>query len=137
MECFKKFSSTEGIRFFKFAITGAMNTAVDFAAFFVLSWLGTGVYLAQTVGYSVGILNSYIVNRSWTFQTREHFWSTQFARFAVVNLGLLLLSLGVIWVLNGKLGLHKLIAKLFATGVTVVCGFIANRLWVFQNDSGA
>ncbi|MEG1774425.1 MAG: GtrA family protein, partial [Oscillospiraceae bacterium] len=81
----------------------------------MVSYLGAGVYLAQTLGYSVGILNSYVINRSWTFKTRAKFFGTQLVKFIAVNLGLLLVSLGVIWLVNGQLGLHKLIAKVCAT----------------------
>ena len=121
-------------RFIKFGITGVMNTAVDFLVFTVLSWVGVGIYLAQVISYSAGMLNSYTINRKWTFQSKGRFISPQMIRFIVANLTLLGLSLVVLKVATG-IGLHKLIAKLCATCVTMVLGFIVNRLWVFRDKN--
>lgn len=119
-------------RFIKFGLTGVMNTLVDYTAFLVLSYLGVNVYLSQVISYSCGMLNSYIINRSWTFASKKSFFSVQMFRFIVVNLSLLLLSLGVLW-FGARLGYGKLVSKLGATAVTLVVGFGVNRLWVFGN----
>lgn len=127
-----KGKQAEFIKFLKFGFTGLLNTAVDFGVFTLLGWLGLGVYLSQVLSYSAGIANSYCINRSWTFSSKERFFSPQLIKFVVINLFLLGLSLVVLYVFNDLLGLHKLIAKLIATGLTVVLGFAVNRLWVFQ-----
>jgi putative flippase GtrA len=135
-DVFKNDRRAELGRFVRFALTGVLNTAVDFAVFTVLTYLlGAGTYISQAIAYSAGILNSYLVNRSWTFQSRENFWSRQMVRFILVNLALLLVSVIVIWFLFEQLGLPKLLAKIMATGVTVVLGFAANRLWVFKKTN--
>ncbi len=126
----KMLFSGEMWRFIKFGLTGVMNTLVDYTVFLMLSYLGINVYISQVVSYFCGMLNSYIVNRSWTFGSKKDFFSAQMMRFIVVNLSLLLLSLGVLWS-GAQLGYGKLISKLGATAVTLVVGFIVNRLWVF------
>lgn len=110
-----------------------MNTLVDYTVFVVLSYLGGNVYISQVISYSCGMLNSYVVNRSWTFGSKKSFFSTQMIRFAVVNLSLLMLSLGVLW-LGAQLGYGKMLSKLSATAVTLLVGFIVNRLWVFNGN---
>lgn len=132
MSVFDKGKQAELIKFVKFGFTGLLNTAVDFGVFTLLGWLGLGVYLSQVLSYSAGIANSYVINRSWTFSSKERFFSPQLLKFIIVNLLLLGLSLGVLYVFHDLLGLHKMIAKLIATGFTVVLGFVVNRLWVFQ-----
>lgn len=127
----KKLFSDEIGRFIKFGLTGVMNTLVDYGVFLVLSYLSVDVYLSQVVSYSCGMLNSYVINRSWTFGSQKRFFSMQMLRFIVVNLSLLLLSLGVLW-LGTRLGYGKLISKLGATVVTLAVGFVVNRLWVFK-----
>ncbi|WMJ84979.1 GtrA family protein [Oscillospiraceae bacterium LTW-04] len=109
-----------------------MNTLVDYTVFLVLSYLSVNIYLSQVIAYSCGMLNSYVVNRSWTFGSKKNFFSVQMLRFTVVNLSLLLISLGVLW-LGSQLGYNKLISKLGATAVTLVVGFVVNRLWVFNS----
>jgi len=122
----------ELLRFVKFGLTGAMNTLVDFLAFTVLSWCGVNLYLSQVLSYSAGMLNSYVVNRSWTFHAKGRFFGPQMRRFLIVNLSLLALSLGILRIAAGTLGLPRLAAKLCATAVTMVLGFLLNRLWVFR-----
>ena len=124
--------SGEMWRFIKFGLTGVMNTLVDYMVFLVLSYLNVDVYLSQVISYSCGMLNSYIVNRNWTFGSKKSFFSAQMLRFVVVNISLLLISLGVLW-LGSQLGYGKLVSKLCATAVTLVVGFVVNRLWVFNS----
>ena len=132
MDVIKKLFSSEIWRFIKFGLTGVMNTLVDYIVFLVLSYLSIDVYLSQVISYSCGMINSYIVNRSWTFGSKKDFFSTQMLRFVVVNLSLLLISLGVLW-LGSQLGYGKLVSKLCATAVTLGVGFVVNRLWVFNS----
>lgn len=131
MDVIKKLFSSETWRFIKFGLTGVMNTLVDYMVFLVLSYLSIDVYLSQAISYTCGMINSYIVNRSWTFKSKNNFFSVQMLRFVVVNLSLLLISLGVLW-LGSQLGYGKLVSKLCATAVTLGVGFVVNRLWVFN-----
>ena len=118
-------------KFIKFAVTGGLNTAVDFAVFTLLDFLGVGTLISQAAGYSAGILNSYCINRRWTFNTSEKFFSPQMIKFIAVNAALMLLSVGLMYVLCYNLSINRYIAKLMCTAVTVCLGFIINRLWVF------
>lgn len=120
------------IKFIKFAATGLLNTAVDAGVFALLLALGTGTYLAQTVSYGCGMLSSYLINRSWTFGSREGVFSSAAVRFITANLGLLVFSLGVLYLVEGTLGLPVFIAKAAAICCTVGLGFMINRLWVFK-----
>ncbi len=122
----------EAQRFVKFGITGVANTLVDFCVFTVLSYIGVNAYGSQVLSYAAGMLNSYIVNRSWTFRSKGAFFGPQMRRFIAVNLSLLALSLVVLRVGMGVFGLERIPAKLCATALTVVLGFTLNRLWVFR-----
>ena len=55
----------------KFAIVGVLNTLVDFAVFQTLNLLLGWVYVAQVIGYSCGIINSYLWNSNWTFREQR------------------------------------------------------------------
>ncbi|MEG0542387.1 MAG: GtrA family protein [Angelakisella sp.] len=117
----------------KFAFVGVINTLLDIGLFALLAQvLGINVYLSQLVSYSAGTLNSYLLNRSWTFKTKERFWSPALIRFLLLNVAMLLLSTAIIWLFYDVMGIHKLIAKGFSTAFTLVLSFIINRLWVFR-----
>lgn len=55
----------------KFALVGVVNTLIDFAVYALLTTIGVNYILAQWISYSAGILNSYVMNRKWTFEKKE------------------------------------------------------------------
>ena len=123
-----------GFRFVRFCVTGGLNTLVDFVVFFLLtSSLNWSVIPSQVLSYSAGILNSYCINRRWTFQTRNRFFSREMILFIGVNLVVLGVSVLSMWALTSRIGLGVLLSKLCTTALTMVLGFILNRLIVFRN----
>lgn len=123
-----------GFRFVRFCVTGGLNTLVDFVVFFLLtSSLNWPVIPSQVLSYSAGILNSYCINRRWTFQTRNRFFSREMPLFIGVNLAVLGVSVLSVWALTSRIGLGVLLSKLCTTALTMVLGFILNRLVVFRN----
>ena len=129
----ENFSRLTRLRFVRFCITGGLNTLVDFGVFWCLTaLLAVNPYLAQVLSYSAGILNSYCINRTWTFGSQNRFFSGEMVRFLAVNLIVLAASVGTIALFTGQLGLPVLLAKLFTTGITIVLGFALNRLLVFR-----
>ena len=130
----KKTVIDEFFKLVRFGITGVMNTAVDFAVFMLLSYAGVYTYPAQVVSYSCGMLNSYIVNRSWTFKSNGRFWSKQLIRFVISNFLQMLLSLVLLWIFISKVGMLKIVAKLCSTVIILLIGFSINRIWVFGKN---
>ena len=59
------------------------------------------------------MLNSYLINRSWTFQPKDRFFSLQMARVVAANVAVMLLSMVLIQAGIAYLGMSKLVAKLF------------------------
>lgn len=130
---FAKLNWQEIKRIIKFGITGAANTLVDYLVFTILTvWLGFQPYGAQVCSYSAGTLNSYLLNRSWTFKSKERFFSVQMVKFLAANLLVMGISVLSLKCLIEWMGLPVLLAKLFNTGVTLVLNFLLSRLWVFK-----
>ncbi len=55
----------------RFALTGLYNTAVGYSVILVGLWLGLGDFRANFLGYVVGLVFSYFVNRSWSFRVQS------------------------------------------------------------------
>ncbi len=74
-------------RFLKFAAVGVVNTAVTFAVFNLLAtWLGAPSAAANLAGWTAGFVNSYFLNRAWTFADRRGLQTGRvLARFALTN----------------------------------------------------
>lgn len=126
----------EVIKFIKFNVVGVMNTAIDFAVYGVLrQWMGVTYVVAATIGYSAGIINSYICNKKWTFKNNNKKVS-QVIKFIVVNIVAFSVSLSILSFFE-SIGFNQntmqvLEAKFVATVFSLIINFLGSRLWVFK-----
>ncbi|HPZ39269.1 MAG TPA: GtrA family protein [Candidatus Atribacteria bacterium] len=120
-------------QFIKFNVVGIMNTAVDFGVFMILNrYLGLIYAVSQVISYSCGMVNSYFLNKFWTFQKREGFTAIEVTKFILVNLCSLGISLLVLYILQSKWSWEVLPSKVLATGFSVGVNFLGNKFWVFE-----
>ncbi len=55
----------------KYGAVGLLNTGVTlFAIFICKSIIGINPYLSNAIGYTLGIINSFLWNRSWVFHSK-------------------------------------------------------------------
>ena len=128
-------------RFVRFMVVGVTGTVLDFSILTLLkALLGFPTLIANTISYSAGILNNFILNRQWTFSdVRNKPARVQFFQFAAVSLIGLGLNNAIVVLLEGVLGTligepkaGYLPAKVVATVVVMLWNFFANRWWTFQ-----
>lgn len=126
-------SSVEWIRMAKFALVGVLNTAVDFAVFSLLYYV-TGIPLlaAQTTAFTAGVLNSYALNRKWTFSSSNRGNALEIMRFGAVNGFSFIVATGVLLALRDYGAWYAWLAKLVSVGVSMVLNYTGSRLWVFR-----
>lgn len=120
--------------FIIFGLVGIVNTGVDIAVFTLLTWWQLPWLAAQAIAYGCGVLNSFLMNRKWTFKQQGALMKG-LLRFVLLNL----LTLGVTSVcmllLHERLGISLWISKGVATLLGVVLNFIGSRFWVFRAES--
>lgn len=124
-------------RLIRFAVVGVINTGVDVLLFTVLrEFFGLHRSICQVVGYTAGTLNSFAMNKLWTFENKEAGRKTvgQAIRFITVNAVSLGASLLVLELLNKELAINIYGAKGAATAVSWAINYAGYRLWVFQAD---
>ncbi len=117
----------------KFIIVGAVNFLVDFGILTLLNKVfGWPLMISNTISYSCGVINSFMLNQYWTFKQKHKFLSSRFAVFILINL----LSLGVnnlaVHILGNLYGLSNIWAKLIATVFSFTVNFAGNKLLVFN-----
>jgi putative flippase GtrA len=119
----------------KFATVGVLNTVVDAGLFAALiSTTSMAPVVANVISYSAGMLNSYILNRVWTFRKSSNTqMRPEFVRFVCFNLVALALSSAIIWQESSTLGVFR--AKALAVLVTFVFGYAVNKYFVFSQKS--
>lgn len=120
------------IAFVKFGLVGGVNTGIDFLVFTLLTAWGWAYLSAQCASFTCGVLNSYVMNRSWTFRDRSEAGRFTFYKFAAINMSVLALTSGLIALLHQGTGWPVLAAKLAATAVGVLVNFAGSRIWVFR-----
>ena len=67
----------------RYVMVGVGSNVILYLAYLLLTGLGLGHKTAMTLSYGVGILQTFLLNRSWTFRHQGHIRSA-FARYIVI-----------------------------------------------------
>ncbi|OXS52206.1 hypothetical protein B1A99_34815 [Cohnella sp. CIP 111063] len=122
---------SEGLKMAKYALVGGLNTGVDFAVFCALVYgLGFPSAGAQAVSYLAGTVNSYLLNRYWTFRVRNKMSAAEMVRFVLVNAASFAAATAVLLALEHA-GLEAAAAKAVSVFVSLAVNYAGYRLWVF------
>jgi len=119
----------------RFVVVGVANTLVDFMVFFFChNILGIYYTLSQGIGYSFGVLNSFIFNKIWTFESKVNKKKTamEFVRFIMINGISLLVSIYGISYLVSSMEINVYIAKIIVTLLAQIINYLGYKIWVFK-----
>jgi putative flippase GtrA len=127
------------VQMFKFAAVGCVNTMIDWAVYFIILKLFPAesvIFYTAAKGFSYlcGIINSFFLNRNWTFKgiLRDN-EGGRFIKFMLVNaVGLGFNSISVYIFLN--LNFSHIVSLFLATSITFTFNFLLNKMWVFRED---
>lgn len=122
-------------QFIRFALVGCLNTGLDFMIYAALTRLflfwEEHYLIANFIAFSTATVNSYLLNKYWTFKDKSKKHSQQYAKFFTVSFIGLLLTEIILYMLV-EAGMHDLLAKLLAIGVILFWNFFANKMWTFK-----
>lgn len=125
----------------KYLLVGVINTLVGMGVMFALyNLLGANYWLSSAANYVVGSILSYILNKRFTFRSRETGWKP-FARFAVEIIVCYLLAYGiakplVLRILSGtSVRTQENLAMLAGSGLFAVFNYFGQRFFVFRERS--
>ncbi len=135
----------------RFALVGCTNFVVSFTAFYLsftylpsgavaalASLVGAGgapthapqAAAANVIAYLAGMVNSFLLNRTWTFRASGHPLQ-QALRFTAVSFFSLTMSTLVTFALVDVLGLPSLAVWVPLTAVVVVVNYLGLKHWAF------
>jgi putative flippase GtrA len=154
--CFYLFDLKE---FIKFIIVGFSNFVISFTIFYLLykkwhffSFLLEGLgragnilsnfistigiktvdaSFANIISYIFGLINSFILNRFWTFKACYESMK-QFKRFVILNISCLALSTFTIFIFIDILNWPYKIVWITVMSFIMILNFIINKHWVFK-----
>ncbi|WP_205597785.1 GtrA family protein [Anoxybacillus sp. MB8] len=118
----------------RFAVVGIGNTLVDFVVFFFLASIGVPYVFSQVCSYSAGMMNSYVWNRTWTFQVRKKASVQEFLQFIFINLVSLSTTIVLLYLLHKLAGMQLFSSKAVATVAGMAVNFVGSRFWVFERE---
>lgn len=114
----------------RFGIVGILNTAIGLGTVLLLQdVMGVNPYLANPIGYTLGLINSFIWNKLWTFKSKRDF-QKELLPFITVFAVTFALQYGVFAFLF-KHGLDQTLSQIAANICYTVTGFVGNRYYTF------
>jgi putative flippase GtrA len=120
------------VQFVKFGIVGVSNTLLSFGLYTVLlKVFGVWYVAASGIGFAVGAVNGFLLNRRWTFKEHTGDALTP-VRWAVVQSCGLGANLGLVYLFVSGAGLDELVGQACATAIVTVLTFTVNRSWTFR-----
>jgi len=120
------------VQFVKFGIVGVSNTVLAFAIYTVLLKVFGVWYLgASAIGFVVGAINGFLLNRRWTFAGHVGDSLTP-VRWGVVQGCGLALNEGLLYLFVDGVEIEKLLGQACATAIVTVLTFLVNRAWTFR-----
>jgi len=131
----------------RFGLVGGLNTLVDLLILNGLLWLfpttSSLMLLAyNALAYSLGAVNSFLLNKYWTFGRRQKTTRRELVRFTLTTLGGIGWSNSILWLASTVL--HPFLvnptvwanaSKVLAIGGTALISYLGMRLWVFVSNA--
>ncbi len=121
------------IQFFKFAAVGLLNTGLQYCVFYVLySLFGVYYLTASAVGYCVGMCNSFLLNKTWTFKSFNTRTEIQFIKFVLINACALIVNLVVLKIIVTVMSVQPELGQVVAIVFSTLANFLGNKFWTFR-----
>jgi putative flippase GtrA len=114
----------------RFGLVGATNTALTLATYALLVTLHAPVALAGAIGWCVGAVNGFVLNRAWTFHGAAS-GTIAVARYTVVALMGSALNAALLAAAVGLEHLPRLAGELAILPPVTLLTFVLCRGWVF------
>lgn len=121
-------------QFIRFGIVGVSNTLITAIIIWVLlELLHFSDYLANIIGYVVGLTNSFIWNRKWTFASNAKAKDT-ILKFIITFAISYFFQLGNLYILLHYSGVDPYVCQLLSIGVYTCINFVLNKYYTFKTS---
>ena len=125
-------------RFVRFGLVGASGVLVDMGALYLLhdpKRLALPLVTAKLISAQLAIFNNFSWNELWTFSDRAALKPgrgarlARFARFELICLAGVAITVAVLAFCVKRLGVHYLIGNAIAIGIGTAWNFLINLRW--------
>lgn len=117
---------------FKFGVVGVVNSLITLSIIFMLMKIFNVSYIISNVlGYLFGIINSFIWNKKWTFQSSGNSRREMLVFFILFGV-CYLLQLAALVIIAEVLGVPEEYSQVLALAVYTVTNFMGNKFITFK-----
>ena len=120
----------------KYLLVGILNTIVGFGLIFLLMWHGFSPEISNIIGYGVGICFSFVMNKVFTFKSKQASKKANLAEFIKF-----ISSMLIAWGLNFitlkiclNFGVNAYISQIISGGIYTITGYLLSKIWVFKKQ---
>lgn len=122
------------LNFIKFCLVGGSNTLITLLSFYMFNKVLNINYLISSIlSYVCGMLNSFVLNKLWTFRNNEKRFFPQLVKFIIVNSISLCINLLLMYIITNKFHFDSMVSQVMATGLTIISNYGGSKLWVFKD----
>ena len=122
----------------RFATVGVVNTLIDVGLFLVLTgsvnFFKSHIFTAKVISYAVATVNSFVLNRKYTFSSAA-VPLTFFVLFIAVNTVGVGINVFTLYASINYAHFPRLAGLLLATGVAFIWNFLINKFYIFNNKN--
>ena len=118
--------------FIKYIVVGVANTLIGICIIFSLKWFWMfGDVLSNIVGYSIGAVLAYALNKQWVFRYGGTV-ITSFPKFIIVMLIAYLANLCVVISFIDIYKVNSYVAQAIGVFPYTIIGFLGNKFFAFK-----
>lgn len=134
----KKENKTAGgklvLDFWRYVLVGLIATAVEYAVFSGLLFMGWHYEVSTVTGYIVATFFNWLAGKVLLFgASGKPVWQEILSVYAASIIGLLL-NMGIMWLAVEVAGIHELIAKIIATAIVFIYNFLVRKKIIYKNN---
>ena len=126
------FATRGETRFFRYAVAGGIATLCDLLILYILtSKVGVYYLIAAAIGFCVGALINYSINRQWGFRGTKIKFLYGFISFFLIGVIALVMTLGFMAILVEYFGVDYMTARIVTLVVVLPWNYIMNKKYTF------
>ncbi len=122
------------IELIKFIAVGFVSTAFNFIFYFLIYKVFDQILLASVIGYSIGIINSYLIGKKWVFKDKSKINKKSILLFLIVYFIGGILSSFLIFLTNRIMN-NYIFAWFLGTCYSTTNNFLGSKYLVFRKLS--
>lgn len=120
-------------QFIKFGLVGVLNTIITLSIIFVfMKLLNVSYILSNVIGYLFGFVNSFMLNKIWTFKSKKSIGSESFF-FVLIFVVCYFIQLTFLIILKEKLLVKPEYAQIISMILYSIINFSGNKFITFKN----